>query len=167
MVTDIPEEVLVQLEKLQRFNQGALADMRRLLIDLRQTDMASIPLPELIQQLATATMGNSSVEIHLDTQGNSEIPPDVHVTFYNISQEALNNVVKHANASRVDIQLDLQPKHASLVIRDNGNGFDSKIIRSTHMGLRIMHERASAGGAKLEINSHPGSGTELRLTWKQ
>jgi PAS domain S-box-containing protein len=165
MMPDIQEEVLVQLKKLQRFNQGTLADMRRLLLELRQTDMASIPLPELIQQLATAIMGNSAVDIHLNVTGESTLPPDIHVTFYKISQEALNNIVKHANATRVDIQLDLRPDSASLVIKDDGGGFDPAEVRSTHMGLKIMQERADMDEAELEVNSKPGEGTELRLSW--
>jgi signal transduction histidine kinase len=129
--------------------------------------MATIPLPELIQQLATAIMGNANVEIHFATQGDSELPADVHVTFYKISQEALNNIVKHAKASHIDIQLDLLPERASLVIKDDGSGFDHNLVRSTHMGLKIMQERADTDGADLEIKSQPGQGTELRLTWNQ
>ena len=167
MVKDLPEQARSQLEKLKRLNQGALSDMRTLLMELRQTDITSIELPELIQQLCTAAMGNSKLEIESHMQGNAKLPPDVHTAFYKVTQEALNNIIKHARATQAEIHLVMEPEQATLTIKDNGEGFDPDQTRSTSMGLNIMQERADASGVNLKIESQTGEGTTVSLVWNQ
>jgi signal transduction histidine kinase len=62
--------------------------------------------------------------------------------------------------------LDLQPRHITLSIRDDGKGFDSQRVTSDHLGLGIMRERVGAIGGTLVIESQPGSGTLIRVRWK-
>ena len=87
------------------------------------------------------------------------------VTFYRILQEALNNVVKHAGASRVDVLLEVSGGTVTLVVEDNGLGFDPTDPASTteRMGLVGMRERAALIGASLQIESKPGAGTAVYL----
>lgn len=167
MGQNLPEKTQAQLEKLKRLNQGALSDMRTLLLELRQTDISSIELPDLINQLSIGAMGNSKVEITFSAQGEAKLPLQVHETFYRVTQEALNNIVKHAEASHAEIELDLQAPQASLTIKDNGIGFDIAETQNTQMGLQIMRERAEISGVDLKIESELGVGTIVRLTWTQ
>jgi PAS domain S-box-containing protein len=165
---DLSENALLQLEKLKRLNQGALADMRTLLLELRQADVSSIPLPELIQQLVTGAMGNASIDIQFTSLGDATLPPEVHQSFYRITQETLNNMMKHAKATHVDVQLTLQAGRANLSVKDDGVGFNPDTVdAATHMGLKIMQERANAIQAKLEIKSEIEKGTEIHLSWDQ
>ncbi|HEY6072538.1 MAG TPA: ATP-binding protein, partial [Anaerolineales bacterium] len=85
--------------------------------------------------------------------------------FYRVCQEALNNVAKHAKASRVDIDLKQDGAATELSIRDDGLGFDSEQTFPGHYGLGMMRERAEAAGAKLSITGKPGHGTELVMQW--
>ena len=90
------------------------------------------------------------------------LPAEVQVAFYRVCQEALNNVAKHAEASRVEINLKHEGSVIELSIRDDGQGFILAQTISGHYGLKMMHERAEAVGAHLLITSQPGQGTKLR-----
>jgi len=103
----------------------------------------------------------------------------VHVALYRIAQEALNNVVKHAHASRAQITLRREPSRSpgdgegsfgdgmkvELTISDDGRGFDLDSIPPDHLGLGIIRERAGAIGATLCIESEPGTGTRVKVIW--
>jgi nitrate/nitrite-specific signal transduction histidine kinase len=98
------------------------------------------------------------------------------MNFYRIAQEALNNVVKHAQAMQVSVSLNETQAPAGsngsklrivkLIIQDDGVGFYSGNIQSSHLGIGIMHERATAIQAALVIVSEPGHGTLVSLTWR-
>jgi signal transduction histidine kinase len=88
------------------------------------------------------------------------------VALYRIAQEGLNNAVRHAEASQIEVSLHCRPGYASLEIRDNGRGFDPQHAPSGgHLGLRIMQERAETAGARLFITSRPGDGCTLAVRW--
>ncbi|MBA3532647.1 MAG: histidine kinase, partial [Ardenticatenales bacterium] len=80
-------------------------------------------------------------------------------------QEALNNIARHAGASRVEIELRHEADAVKLSIRDDGCGFDPEHIPLDHFGLSIMRERAEAGGVLLSIASQPGQGTTIAIRW--
>jgi signal transduction histidine kinase len=91
------------------------------------------------------------------------LDPDTETVFYRIAQEALNNVAKHAHASRVDVIVERRGTEAVLVIEDNGVGFASgeREETATGMGLASMRERASLIEANFEVESSPGEGTTV------
>jgi len=90
---------------------------------------------------------------------------DEEVAFYRVAQEALNNVLKHAHASRVDVMLETRDGSVLLVVEDDGVGFDGgdRTNRDKGVGLIGMRERASLIGATLQIESKPGEGTSVFL----
>jgi nitrate/nitrite-specific signal transduction histidine kinase len=99
----------------------------------------------------------------------------VQTSFYRIAQEALNNVVKHAQANHVIVTLNASPlagdqagksrRKVELVIQDDGVGFVSGGERSDRLGISIMQERAEAIHAGLSLESKPGYGTKVKLIW--
>jgi signal transduction histidine kinase len=96
----------------------------------------------------------------------------VQIAFYRITQEALNNIVKHARAHQVHVQFgctrgDADRLKVLLAIRDDGRGFDPAQIPHNRLGLGIMQERAQAVGASLAIESQPGHGTAITILWEQ
>ena len=82
---------------------------------------------------------------------------------YRLAQEALNNVAKHARADHVDVVLERSAEHVSLIIEDNGVGFDASNAETIGEGLGLigMRERAALVGADLQIESTPGRGTTV------
>ena len=157
------------LGELRQLSRGALAEMRTLLLELRPDALMEASLGDLLRQLGEATTGRKGIPIKVMVEGEPQCPPDVHVALYRITQEALNNVVKHSKASQVTVSLQCQPDNGGveLCISDDGRGFDPTRIPSGHLGVGIMHERARAIGATLEIESELGSGARIVTRWKK
>jgi signal transduction histidine kinase len=80
---------------------------------------------------------------------------------YRIAQEAINNAVKHANATSIEVELFSTENYISMVIKDNGSGFSESTEKSNGIGLRTMNFRANMIGGNLKINSIRGQGTEV------
>ncbi|MBL8165852.1 MAG: GAF domain-containing protein, partial [Anaerolineae bacterium] len=162
-----PGEVKTGLAELQRLTRGALAEMRNLLLELRPHALLETEMSMLLKHLVDAVTGHTQVPVTLDVTGQRILPPDVQLTFYRVAQEGLNNIVKHARATEITVQLKNSPGSTTLRIQDNGRGFDPQKVASGHLGLLIMQERAADAGAKLTVHSEPGKGTEVVLTWDE
>ena len=160
------EEGKRRLEELRLLTRGALAEMRTLLVELRPNALAEVPLPTLLRQLSEALTGKTRLDIQFSSEGERKLPPDVQVAFYRIAQEALNNTVKHSKASQVVVMLRLNTQ-VRLSITDNGTGFDTTNLTPGHLGLKIMRERGETIGAKFNIYSKPGEGTQVTVTWQE
>ena len=161
------------LDKLSVLIRGALAEMRSLLHELRADEPPTESLDQLFSDLADAARARGNVTVSVNTDGHHALPPDVTMAFYRIAQEALTNVVKHAEATAVEMSLRNEltwdgpsvREHVELCIRDDGRGFDPLLIPAGHMGLRIMAERAQEIGGDFQIRSDPGHGAEIMVIW--
>jgi PAS domain S-box-containing protein len=162
-----PDEGHKRLNELRELTRGALAEMRTLLLELRPSALTDAALPDLLRQLSEAIIGRARLPIHLSVEGDCALPPEVQVALYRIAQEALNNVAKYARATQVSVSLRLSPDSARLMVIDDGVGFDPAAIPPNHLGLRIMRERAEAIGARLNIYSEPGEGTQVAVVWEK
>lgn len=161
------DEALKSTDELKQLTRGALAEMRTLLLELRPSALTQARFEDLIKQLAEALIGRARLPIQVKIDGERKLPPDVQVTLYRIAQESLNNVVKYAQASQVDVHIIYSPTGVHLEIADNGIGFEPQQGKPTSLGLRIMRERAEAIEAELNIESHPGQGTRVAATWME
>jgi two-component system nitrate/nitrite sensor histidine kinase NarX len=161
-----PETISDGLTQLNQLTRGALAEMRMLLLELRPEALEESDLDKLLSQLVDAMSSRTDAAIHLEVQGEGEVMPAVKIAFYRMMQEALNNIIKHAFAKQITVQLVYNPTLVTLIIRDNGRGFEVDHVAGDHLGLKIMHERALAIDAALTIISQPGQGTEIQITWK-
>jgi signal transduction histidine kinase len=163
-----PEEGVQLLDELRRLSRGALAEMRTLLLELRPAALADTSLGDLLRQLAEAVTGRTGVPVAVHVEADGTLPADARLALYRIAQEALNNVVKHASAGKV--QVSLRPAGSEgaveLCIGDDGCGFDLSNVSPDHLGLGIMRERADAIGAHLDIQSEPGQGTQVKVVWQ-
>ncbi len=169
-----PAEAGRRLAELRELTRGALAEMRTLLHELRPASLTEMPLGDLLRQLAEATTGRSRIPVSVTVESQCPLPPHVQVTLYRIAQEALNNVAKHSGASAVQVVLRCQPgpegqsRGVELCVQDDGCGFDvEQNPPSGHLGLGIMHERALGIGARIRIDSAPGKGTRVAVSWPE
>ncbi|MGB7876629.1 MAG: histidine kinase, partial [Anaerolineales bacterium] len=163
-----PEEGRRRLEELRQLTRGALAEMRTLLMELRPSALVEVELGDLLRQLSEAFTGRSRIPVQLDVDREIQIPPNVKVGLYRIAQEALNNVFKHANASKVTLVLRSQPEGVEeLSVEDNGRGFDMSVVSSDHLGLSIMNERSKEIGVDLTVDSQIGVGTKVITRWER
>lgn len=164
-----PTDISTELLDLRNLTQGALAEMRTLLLELRPEALAESRLVDLIHQLVETLKGRSKVHPTTELMAvplTMPLPDAVKETFFRVAQEALNNVVKHARAHNVWVTMYTEANTVRLAIRDDGRGFDIGQSRPGHVGLAIMRERAAAIGGALVIHSAPGRGTHITLTWQ-
>jgi len=156
------------LDDLRRLTRGAMAEMRALLAELRPSTLTDVDLGDLLLLLGNAFTGRTNIPATVTVAGEGVLPAEAQVAIYRICQEALNNIAKHAGASKVEINLKHDDGTAiELSIHDNGQGFDpEQTILPGHYGLSMMRERAKEVGAELLIASQPDQGSELTIRWK-
>lgn len=145
--------------------KSALGEMRILLLELRPEGLTHAELPSLLEQLVNAARSRIEAEIRLEISGNGKPPVEIKIAFYRIAQEAINNIIKHANSTNIQISLVSSPDLLQMTIEDNGVGIQETESPGPHLGLNIMRERANETGTMLEIISTPGQGTRVACTW--
>lgn len=154
-----------RLVELGQLTRGAQAEMRTLLFELRPAVFSEAKLGDLLKHLTQAISVRSQIPIKLDILADEKMPPEVQTVLYRITQEALNNVSKHANPSQATVTLTAHANAAELIICDNGCGFNPSGVSSEHFGLSIMKERAASIHAALKVTSKPGCGTSVSVKW--
>jgi two-component system sensor histidine kinase UhpB len=156
---------VVKLQKSVRLIED---ELDRLSYELRPLALDDLGLEEALRTHVQNWSGETGVPVELHTHGlrTGRLPPLVETTVYRVAQEALTNVRKHAQASRVGLIVERRAGELRVVVDDDGRGFDSAAVNSQggrHLGLRGMNERALLIGASLEIESVPGRGTTVYL----
>jgi PAS domain S-box-containing protein len=160
-----PKRASAQLNDVVTLNRAAMAEMRNLLLELRPETIMRTELNQLLEQLLRALKGRKIIQTEFSVQGKSfELPQKVHLTFYRVAQEAVNNIIKHSQATHTQVNLIYQAHTITLRVQDNGKGFNTQQV-SNGMGQTTMRERADSSNATLTIQSEPGKGTEIILVW--
>jgi PAS domain S-box-containing protein len=161
-----PEKLLEYAEKISQRIVGALEQMRLILIELYPDAITHTELGVLLKQLTAAFTETSGLPVELTSNAKVLLNNDAQIAFYRVAQETLHNIEKHAEASRIRISLHSDSERVTLIVQDDGCGFDVNTIPSAHFGVRNLYERAQKIGAALQIDSEIGRGTEIKLEWK-
>jgi len=120
-------------------------------------------LEEAIRSLGAETSELTGIQVSVVRTGDLILPPGVALCVFRICQEALQNVSKHSGATRVNIVLRSAPRSVHLMVLDNGNGFDSEIVRSSNgIGLASLDERARLFGGIVRLERGHPCGSVLR-----
>jgi PAS domain S-box-containing protein len=159
-----PTAVREKLAELQDLQKDALAEMRTLIFELRPQGLETDGLAQALRNHAAAVEGRTGLAVAVEVEVEERMPLDVEEALYRIAQEALHNVVKHANASQARIGLRRGGRQLRLTIEDDGIGFDPGAVPRGHLGLVGMEQRAERIGASLEIGPRPGGGSRIRVT---
>jgi PAS domain S-box-containing protein len=162
-----PEEGRRRLEEIRQLTRGALAEMRTLLLELRPASLKDAELGDLLRQLGESINGRARIPVKVEVEGRCDMSAEVKIGLYRIAQEALNNVAKHSGANQAHVNLSCSPQTVTMVVSDNGKGFDIQDVRAKSLGLGIMKERAREINAGLSIESQPAQGTHITVTWEQ
>lgn len=163
------EQAKATLEKSIETARSGLIETRRALQALRATPLEDMGLRESVRLLATNTAERAGLELDLSLPSQSlQLPPAVEQTVYRITQEALTNIERHANAETVSVLMGRQNGEIHLRIADDGCGFESddlqvQLRKSDTFGLRGMQERAVAINGQLTIDSEPSQGTVVEF----
>ena len=154
------EEALAELKRL--VNQ-AMDELLRLARQLRPAALDDHGLTSAIVSQVRRFSSQTGIRAEVKAHGERmELEPDQEIAVYRFAQEALSNVVQHADASNVEVDLTSNGNGLELSVRDDGRGFDLHAPRSG-VGLIGLAERARMVGAQFEIESSPGRGTALTL----
>lgn len=143
---------------------AGLAEMRALIFELRPEILEAEGLVAALARHAEALRVRHGLDLDIHLVAEPDLPAAVKESLYRVAQEALQNIVKHAGASRAEIILGAGEETLTLAIRDNGRGFDPQGRFPGHLGLRSMRERMESVGGTFAVHSAPAEGTLIRVT---
>ncbi|GHG06099.1 histidine kinase [Deinococcus piscis] len=158
-----PEQARASLDYTIGLAEGGVSEMKALLFSLRPDALAEGGLLAALEQQAHVL--RTRHELSVQTHWNEEPPlsPAAQTAAYRIALEALHNVVKHAHAQHVRIELAQAGRQLQMTVQDDGRGFDQRSVSGGTLGQRSMRERAAEVGGRLEVRSAPGQGTVVQL----
>ena len=111
-------------------------------------------------------MARTRIPVSAEVACDCQLPDSVQVALYRVAQEALNNAIKHAQAASVRLFLTCDASAVTLVISDDGQGFDPQSVKAGRLGLSIMRERIRSIQAEMNIETKAGEGTTIRVVWR-
>ena len=156
------------LKRLREMVARALNELQRLISDLRPSHIDDLGLPAALRWYASDLQNRAPLKVRVRVTGQARpIPSPVKITLYRVAQEALTNVIKHANADKADVHLQFSDVSVTLQVDDDGSGFDIDLLRipgRPSWGLLGMEERASLLGGSFRISSQPEEGTRVEVT---
>jgi PAS domain S-box-containing protein len=159
-----PEAARGKLAELRELQKDALAEMRTLIFELRPQGLETDGLAQALRNHAAAVQGRTGLAVAVEIDVNERLPLHAEEALYRVAQEALHNVVKHANAQNARISLRHVGRELRLTVEDDGIGFDPGAVPSGHLGVVGMGQRVERIGGRLDITVRPGGGTRVRAT---
>ena len=158
---DIATENLGELHNMAR---EAMVDMRMLIFELHPPVLEQEGLVAALQARLAAVDSRAGLQAQFRAEGERRIPLYIEEELFWIAVEAFNNVIKHAGARSVTVDLRFDDRMVNLVVSDDGQGFDpARLDESGGMGLEGMKQRVSRIEGKLEIASAPRQGTTVKV----
>jgi signal transduction histidine kinase len=156
------EDALAAIASVRELVVSTLQDVRRLAVELRPSALDDFGLVPAIERLVETFRDQTELRVDLETNLAAErLPAEAETTIYRIVQEALTNIVKHAEAAHVSVLLTTRDGLVAAVIEDDGRGFDPEAVEEAGLGLVGMRERLALVGGRLRIESAGGAGTSL------
>jgi PAS domain S-box-containing protein len=156
-----PEKASEPLDYCISLAEAGLAEMRALIFELRPESLEVEGLVAALSKQADALQARHSIAVEKSFCEEPGVPLAIKESLYRISQEALNNIVKHARATQVDLGLKQIDGTLLLEVKDNGQGFDPGENFPGHLGLNSMRERVERVGGSFEVESRPSGGTRI------
>jgi PAS domain S-box-containing protein len=142
---------------------AGLTEMRALIFELRPDALEKEGLVAALKRQAETLRARHKLAVEIDLCGEPDMGLDAKEALYRVAQEAMNNAVKHARATRIDLRLQCSDGTLSLEVGDDGVGFDPNRTYPGHLGLKTMRERVVQLGGDLVIESAPGEGALVQV----
>ncbi|XSG73313.1 GAF domain-containing protein [Herpetosiphon llansteffanensis] len=160
-----PVRAATQIDRLKAAAHQSLGEMRELLLQLRPTPLQEHGIIKSLHE-HIASLNAQDVAINLECEGEDSVLTPSHAAgLYRIAQEAISNALRHAQATNVRVSFSFASKSTTLMVKDNGCGFDPDLLERSgrHLGLTSMSERAGELGGTLDVDSVVGEGTCLTV----
>jgi signal transduction histidine kinase len=162
------DRAVQHLREIRATAQESLREMRLLVFELRLPMLKEEGLPAALQARLESVESRVGLQTDFSSDLDKRLPANTEETLYRVAQEALNNALRHARASRVSVVLHQNRETICLEIRDDGIGFDpEKAQEQCGFGLRIMKERVQKLGGTFDLESSPGKGTSITVEVSQ
>lgn len=160
-----PDAAVVEIRSLKAMVRSALYEVRRIIYDLRPMALDDLGIiPTLKKYLSTIEEYHKNVQIDFINLGPvKRLPNEMEVALFRLVQEALQNALKHAAAKQIQVKLSIAKEMVTVVIKDNGKGFDTSIKKEGSFGLMGMKERVDLLEGELSITSSPNAGTLVMI----
>jgi signal transduction histidine kinase len=159
-----------QANELEKLAMAGVEELQHMVTGLHPPQLDDLGLLAALRWYTSDISERTGITINLVNHGGKpKLSSDIRAVVFRIAQEAITNVVRHANATRIDIQLDYSEDNIYLRVEDNGQGFNTDVVlkkkpgRPTAWGLMGMVERAALVGGTCNIFSHPGKGTLIEV----
>ncbi len=152
-----------QLTQLRELQREALAEMRALIFELRPGNLEQDGLARALKTHTAALQGRIGLPVVVEANLDERLPLPIEEALYRTAQEALHNVVKHAAARQVRVEVGRVKSGVRLRVVDDGRGFDPSQVPPGHLGLAGMEARAARIGATFSCKSEPGKGTTVEV----
>lgn len=163
--------VAAQLREVESYSTNALTELRRIIADLRPSQLDDLGLVAALRWYVQAYQQRRGIDAEFVLKGEpARLPAETETVLFRITQEALTNVAKHAEATRVTVTLETDPTQVAVTITDNGQGFEpDKVLQNERphtsgWGLLGIRERTRLIGGVCTIQSTPGQGSRIRVT---
>jgi len=163
-----PQQAALTLQELQTLTADSLKELQHLMADLRPSHLDDLGLPAALRWYAAKIEERADLKVGVEISGTEQpIAEPAKIAMFRIVQEALNNVMRHAEAHNASISLQFADEAVRVSIRDDGRGFDLAQLRRTQssarppLGLAGMQERAALLGGAVNVRSSPGEGTVI------
>jgi signal transduction histidine kinase len=160
---DTIADVRHRIADLRELTAEAAAEVRRIALELRPVALDDFGLSVALQRLARDAEERSEVTIDTDLLVETRFAREVETVFYRVAQEAITNALRHGRATRISLSLLEAGDRISLVVSDNGSGFNPGAVLGEALGIVGMRERADLIGGRLAVRSAPGEGTTVEL----
>jgi signal transduction histidine kinase len=169
LLQDDPVNADAELKGAVHSIKETLAEIRRLIFDLRPMSLDEIGLVTALRQYAAKFTNRYDIRIEVKTRGDERrLPVSLETALYRIVQEALTNIWKHARATKASVTVSFDARRCAIQIADDGIGFDLATVgaedKGEHLGIVGIRERAEMLGGTLRIASAPGAGTTVVVT---
>jgi signal transduction histidine kinase len=162
-----PAQVNSLLERVLQLAQSALSEIQYLITELRPAEETDGGLVGALRRHLADPLIRESLTVSLEVDGFNTLEPNEEKNLFRVLQEALNNIVKHADTSQAQIRLHLVDPYW-IEVKDQGRGFDlEEALKSGGVGLSSMRERAAESGWNLQVETAPGTGTVIRVAKNQ
>jgi signal transduction histidine kinase len=159
-----PEKARNQIDLLYETASAALKEMRSLIFELRPANLEQEGLAAVLTKHGRMIGERNGIEVNVDVRGQRRLPLHIEKALFRVAQEALNNVVKHAHATRASITLKSHDNWVYMVVEDDGVGINLGVVKPNTLGLTSMRERVEQLGGTIEIgHGLEGRGTVIRV----
>ncbi|MBU8905979.1 sensor histidine kinase [Desertibacillus haloalkaliphilus] len=159
------DQALQEMQDLRKMVKASLAEVRRIIYDLRPMALDDLGLIPTLQKYLRTFEQHTNIPIDFKSFGKEQrMPQQLEVALFRLIQEAVQNAQKHANPTQINVRIEIKPTKVIMIVKDDGKGFDVETTKEGSFGLVGMKERVSMLKGQMTIDSTPGSGTLVAIS---